>query len=105
MRVRGGRMLLVGLALLTATTTAQAGRWGFGFYVGGPCCYRPWWGPAVIIRPAPVYLAPAPVYVTPAPVVAVSGSVDPNIPPPPPPPAQPAPAAPSTLPAPVLRGA
>src|SRR5262249_62228629 len=88
--MRGGRMLLVGLALLTAATTAHAGRWGFGFYFGGPCCYRPWWGPAVIIRPAPVYLAPAPVVVGPAPVVAVSGTVGPNVTPPPPP----APAAP-----------
>lgn len=72
--MRFGRSLLVALALVLAASTVQArGRWGLGFYVGGPC-YRPCYRPAVIIRPAPIVFAPAPVVLQPAPIVAVAAA-------------------------------
>jgi hypothetical protein len=101
--MRVGRVLLVGVILAALPSPASAwGRWGIGVYVGGPC-FRPYWGPTVVIGAPPVYYAPAPVIVRPvAPAVVVAGSpetAETGVPPPP------APPSPPVLPAPTVRGA
>lgn len=95
--MRSGRIGWVGLVLLLVAGNASAGgRWGFGLYIGRPYAY-PYYRPAVIVRPAPIYVGPPPVIVQPAPLISVAQTLEPDY-------AAPAPATapptPPTLPAP-----
>src|SRR5579872_3984826 len=65
---------LAALLLLSLPWTSAHAGVVIGVGIPGPCFYRPhyhpyyYYGPRVVVAPAPVYVGPPPVYVAPAPV-------------------------------------
>lgn len=65
------------VALLALAAAPAQARGHIGVFIGGTCCYDPYWGPYAMpyppyYPPPPVVVAPAPVVVTPPPAVYVA---------------------------------